>query len=493
MDIKQPRNIMFDFFKLLMTRTIPPILLIPGTILAIFLILGFLSVFMDLWKDSLQQELTPKKYLFAIFATFVLAGLFLMIWFKHNLAEFLLVLMLPSFQFYRYFINTEKPIMIPENIFFFFLLAAFLHSQKVGMKWFSSQYPRLFFIFAFLAFLSIINVTQERHWQLFYIGYLLPFIFILLFREWLKNHFNFLLLSLPISVTVACFLSIYFTAQSSLSLGSLTESIYLEHGSLSNTLVSWILIISPLALVLLRLFKNFKIRALIAFSISVMIFTLFSSLSRGLFILVPLIVLMLLFFRIISLKMFIVFGIIAFFALSAIGYFDMPTYRFEAGFISRDPRIELISTYLDMIKTSPILGFGLGNFYGSDLSSRISVVFNSPNHNLFTYIAAETGIPSLLVFLWMIFVFFKQSVKCMKFDKEKSRPLLSEALFVGVVSFLLYANITGAVLLEENFKMTAATGTYLLLSIMLVQNELFNKMSLGATISKTADPIRGAR
>jgi len=460
--------------------------------MAILLILGFLFVFMVLWKDSLQQELTPKKYLFAIFATFVLVGLFLMIWSKHNLAEFLLVLMLPSFQFFRYFFNTEKPIMIPENILFFFILAAFLQGQKSGMKWFSSQYQRLFLIFVLLALLSILNVPKDRHWQLFYIGYLLPFIFILLFREWLRNHFDFLLLSLPLSVTVVCFLSIYFTTQSSLEMGSLGQSIYTKRGFWGNALVGWIVIVLPLALVFLKFFKNLKIRVLLVLSIGAMIFSVFTSLSRGIVILIPMIVLMLLFFRIISLKMFIVFGIVAFFALSAISYFDMLTYRFEGLPLSRDPRIELISTYWDMIKTSPLLGVGLGNFYGSDLSSRISIVFNSPNHNLFTYIAAETGIPSLLVFLWMIFVFFKQSVKCMKFDKEKSGALLSKALFAGVVSFLFFANTTGAVLLDENFKMTSATGTYLLLSIMLVQDELFNKMSREATISKTAEPIRGA-
>jgi O-antigen ligase len=476
---------MFSFFKLSIIRTI----------LAILLMLGFLFIFMVLWKDSLQQELTPKKYLFAIFATFVLVGLFLMIWFKHNLAEFLLVLMLPSFQFYRYFINTEKPIMIPENIFFFFLLAAFLQGQKSGLKWFSSQYQRLFFIFAFLAFLSIINVPLERHWQLFYIGYLLPFIFILLFQEWLRNHFNLLLLSLLLSVTVPCFLSVYFTIQSSLDLGSLSKSIFIVRGVLSNALVGWIVIVLPLALVLLKLFKNFKIRALLALSIGAMIFSLFTSLSRGIIILIPLIVLMLLFFRIIPLKIFIVFGLITFFALSAINYYDMLLARFNTSpqfnfFLSGDIRIELISTYWDMIKASPFLGVGLGNFYGSPLSSRIPVIYNSPNHNLFSYIAAETGMPSLLVFLWMIFVFFKQSVKCMKFDKEKSGALLSKALFVGMVSFLLFANSTGAILLEENFKMSSATGTYLLLSIMLVQDELFKRMSHGATILKTVKQTR---
>ena len=80
---------------------------------------------------------------------------------------------------------------------------------------------------------------------------------------------------------------------------------------------------------------------------------------------------------------------------------------FEDDYGAAYTRIPMSILAMNMISHNPWMGVGFGNYtYVSKqydtTKERISVVFNWPVHNEFLLVAAETGIPSLLLYLFII-------------------------------------------------------------------------------------------
>ena len=101
---------------------------------------------------------------------------------------------------------------------------------------------------------------------------------------------------------------------------------------------------------------------------------------------------------------FIIMGYFVLFPKSAVG----EEWAFRIGRIkgrAADVRIELAQEAINMMKSNPFLGVGIGNFevlgskYGDDTT------FGMISHNVYLEVGAETGIFGLLVYLLILIIF----------------------------------------------------------------------------------------
>jgi O-antigen ligase len=103
-----------------------------------------------------------------------------------------------------------------------------------------------------------------------------------------------------------------------------------------------------------------------------------------------------------------------------------------SGLETLNQRLALTKEALEMIKTYPLAGVGLNNFI-SQLPSFWQpfgqTYWLQPVHNLFLLIAAETGLPGLLIFLWLLILTFRRLLA-----KNHWRLILALALvlFLGL-------------------------------------------------------------
>lgn len=95
-------------------------------------------------------------------------------------------------------------------------------------------------------------------------------------------------------------------------------------------------------------------------------------------------------------------------------------------------RIELAKSSLLMIKDSPIIGVGINNFLVSlpSYQEKPADIFAlQPVHNIYLFIAAETGIVGLVFFLWLLRRTFQKI--------EKKKPMIRNSLFIILSAILI--------------------------------------------------------
>ena len=109
-----------------------------------------------------------------------------------------------------------------------------------------------------------------------------------------------------------------------------------------------------------------------------------------------------------------------------------------AGFMSERPQWWKAS--IQFIAKHPITGIGLGRFRHEYQLHAPPDVYHTPYHahNIYLHIAAESGIPSLLLFMWMLFLFFRQI-----FTLRRSNEFWRLGLFIGGSGFLISALVYG--------------------------------------------------
>ena len=109
-----------------------------------------------------------------------------------------------------------------------------------------------------------------------------------------------------------------------------------------------------------------------------------------------------------------------------------------AGFMSERP--QWWRTSLQMIQKHPLTGIGLGRFRYEYQHSGPDEQYYTPYHahNIYLHIATEQGIPSLLVFLWMVAMMCRQI-----FVMRKTNDLWKMGTFIGASGFLISALIYG--------------------------------------------------
>ena len=109
-----------------------------------------------------------------------------------------------------------------------------------------------------------------------------------------------------------------------------------------------------------------------------------------------------------------------------------------AGFMSERP--QWWRTSLQMIRKHPLTGIGLGRFRYAYQHSGPDEQYYTPYHahNIYLHIATEQGIPSLLLFLWMVTIICRQV-----FVMRKTNDLWRMGVFMGASGFLISALIYG--------------------------------------------------
>lgn len=128
-------------------------------------------------------------------------------------------------------------------------------------------------------------------------------------------------------------------------------------------------------------------------------------------------------------------------------------------------RIEIWEATIHMIKDSPIVGHGLGNFYSvfPEYSANKAGFYA---HNCFLQIFAETGILGLVSFMWILFEVFLKALKYIAKDKNGLVIGLTAAL-VAYLGHCLFDTPFYSVKLSLLFWMILA-----FLNIQLVKNSL---------------------
>jgi len=109
-----------------------------------------------------------------------------------------------------------------------------------------------------------------------------------------------------------------------------------------------------------------------------------------------------------------------------------------AGFMSERP--QWWRTSLQMIRKHPLTGIGLGRFRYEYQHSGPDEQYYTPYHahNIYLHIATEQGIPSLLLFLWMVTIICRQV-----FVMRKTNDFWRMGVFMGASGFLISALIYG--------------------------------------------------
>ena len=109
-----------------------------------------------------------------------------------------------------------------------------------------------------------------------------------------------------------------------------------------------------------------------------------------------------------------------------------------AGFMSERP--QWWRTSLQMIQKHPLTGIGLGRFRYEYQHSGPDEQYYTPYHahNVYLHIATEQGIPSLLLFLWMVAIICRQL-----FVMRRTNDLWKMGVFMGASGFLISALIYG--------------------------------------------------
>ena len=148
-------------------------------------------------------------------------------------------------------------------------------------------------------------------------------------------------------------------------------------------------------------------------------------------------------------------------ALLSLSFFLVPQHiktRFQtmlehpAGFMGERP--QWWQTSLELIQKYPLTGIGLGRFRYEYQTSGPPEQYNVPYHahNIYLHIAVEHGIPSLLLFLWMVVIIWQQVFAARQasalFDAACKPTIFytkvwGSGTFIGASGFLISALIYG--------------------------------------------------
>ncbi len=129
--------------------------------------------------------------------------------------------------------------------------------------------------------------------------------------------------------------------------------------------------------------------------------------------------------------------------LLAIFFFTPLGYRFtniRSGDEAIVQRQMLIDSSIKMIKTSPLLGVGLGNFIPTlaKIQKPLSLgLYLQPVHNIFLLVAAETGLIGLGFFTWFLWKTYKRIKKHASLPLSTSELRIKESLVLGLSTILV--------------------------------------------------------
>jgi putative inorganic carbon (HCO3(-)) transporter len=108
------------------------------------------------------------------------------------------------------------------------------------------------------------------------------------------------------------------------------------------------------------------------------------------------------------------------------------------GFMGERP--QWWQTALELTQKYPLTGIGLGRFRYEYQTSGPPEQYYVPYHahNIYLHIAVEHGIPSLLLFLWIIVIIYQQI-----FAGQQASDFWGRGTFIGASGFLISALVYG--------------------------------------------------
>ena len=127
-----------------------------------------------------------------------------------------------------------------------------------------------------------------------------------------------------------------------------------------------------------------------------------------------------------------------------------------------------------MIKEHPLIGVGLGNFryvYPKYMLPGAKEYFLHA-HNIFLQIAVEMGIPGLFVFLWLLFLFFKDAFT--NKGKDEYIRIVRVGLSAGIIAILITSFFH-----DVFHSRQIATLTWYIIGMAIAANNLKNEESPG--------------
>ena len=143
----------------------------------------------------------------------------------------------------------------------------------------------------------------------------------------------------------------------------------------------------------------------------------------------------------------ILFGSIIIIVLLSLSLLLVPQHiktRFQTmiehpvGFMGERP--QWWQTALDLTQKYPLTGIGLGRFRYEYQTSGPPEQYNVPYHahNIYLHIAVEHGIPSLLLFLWIVVIIYQQI-----FAGQQASNFWGRGTFIGASGFLISTLVYG--------------------------------------------------
>lgn len=107
---------------------------------------------------------------------------------------------------------------------------------------------------------------------------------------------------------------------------------------------------------------------------------------------------------------------------------------------TQDPRLQAWQIALDLIQQRPLVGWGLGGFSNEYVPLSVTNherLFHP--HNLWLYLACDTGIPTMLLFCWVIGRTYGGGIRHLIATRNNNSALLSYLLgFTGCILFALF-------------------------------------------------------
>jgi len=112
---------------------------------------------------------------------------------------------------------------------------------------------------------------------------------------------------------------------------------------------------------------------------------------------------------------------------------------------SRIPQMQVAS---NIIKANPFLGVGINNYTEvmgqyDTTDVKLTSITRHQVHNIFLQVAAEMGIMGLAIFIWLIFVVYKEGLSYIK-SSESPMSNIVVGLIGGITAFLIHGLVDAA-------------------------------------------------
>ena len=112
---------------------------------------------------------------------------------------------------------------------------------------------------------------------------------------------------------------------------------------------------------------------------------------------------------------------------------------------SRIPQMQVAS---NIIKANPVLGIGINNYTEvmdqyDTTDVKLTSITRQQVHNIFLEVAAEMGVAGLAIFIWLIFIVYKEGLTYIR-SSEDSMSNVVVGLIGGITAFLVHGLVDAA-------------------------------------------------